>query len=400
MTESGSPARGADAWAAPAPGGVAPARGTVFGVAGAPLPPPTGAPRDGAPPVEPPRRARTVWTPPPKRGLLPLRPLAFGAVLSAPFRLQRRAPRLTLGPALVVSVVATALAALTGWLLTVGPQAALDASYYADYTLAANILGIVGALAGWVPLVLALAATVLLAGPVAVAASRSLLAERVSFRGMRWRLAGRTGRLVAWAALVLLAGGLVLLAASLLPVLVAGSVTTAGFVLASLVGFGELVAVVLLGGYLAARLGFTAHAIALEGAPLRVAVRRSWSLTRGSGFRLFASQLLVWCVVGLATFLLTLPVGWALDLGVTLVFPNGAEQAQYELYAIARTVVLTAVTAVTGAFGLVVQTVTAALLYLDQRMRVEGLDLTLARYVDERQRGIVVADPFPAGGAR
>jgi hypothetical protein len=43
--------------------------------------------------------------------------------------------------------------------------------------------------------------------------------------------------------------------------------------------------------------------------------------------------------------------------------------------------------------------VSAALLYLDQRMRIEGLDLALARYVDERQRGIAVADPFPSGGA-
>ena len=65
-----------------------------------------------------------------------------------------------------------------------------------------------------------------------------------------------------------------------------------------------------------------------------------------------------------------------------------------------RTVVVTAVAAVAGAFGLVVQTVTAALLYLDQRMRVEGLDLTLARYVDDRQRGATTADPFPGGGAR
>ena len=60
---------------------------------------------------------------------------------------------------------------------------------------------------------------------------------------------------------------------------------------------------------------------------------------------------------------------------------------------------LTVATAVMGAFGLVLQTVTSALLYLDARMRTEGFDLTLARYVDERQRGVAVADPFPSGGA-
>jgi hypothetical protein len=95
---------------------------------------------------------------------------------------------------------------------------------------------------------------------------------------------------------------------------------------------------------------------------------------------------------------LTTPVGWALDLGLGLVFPTGPTPGQYETYLAVRTVVVLAVTAITGAFGLVVQSVTAALLYLDQRMRVEGLDLVLARYVDERERGVGIADPFPGGG--
>jgi hypothetical protein len=100
-----------------------------------------------------------------------------------------------------------------------------------------------------------------------------------------------------------------------------------------------------------------------------------------------------------ASFVLLQPLGVVLDWGVSLVFPNGATDPQYEFYDAARTIVLAVATAVMGGFGLVLQTVTGALLYLDARMRTEGLDLTLARYVDERQRGIVVADPFPSGGA-
>lgn len=401
VTDSGPPAEpvAAPVWAAP--GVTAPAtRGTVFGAQGTPLGPPTGPTRDGGAPAPSPGRPRTTWTPPPKRGLLPLRPIPFGGVLGAPFRLQRRAPRTTLGPALVVSLVATALAALLRWGLVIGPQAALDASYYEDFAIASNVLTIVGAIGWWIPLALALPATALLAGPVAVSAARSLVAERVSFRGVLWRLSGRTGRLVAWAALLLVGAVAVLALASLLPLVVAVSSTLFGTLFASLIGAAEVILVFLLGGYLAGRLGFTAHVLALEGLPLGAAMRRSWALTRGAGFRLSASQLLIWMMVGLATWVLTLPVGWALDLAVNLIFPNGAEQAQYEAYDAAKTILLTAVTAITGAFGLVVQTVTAALLYLDQRMRVEGLDLVLARYVDERQRGIDVPDPFPGGGAR
>jgi hypothetical protein len=351
-----------------------------------------------ASPAELPLHRRLGWTPPPKRGLVPLRPIPFGVVLGAPFRLQRRAPRTTLGPALVISLVTTTLAALTAWALTVGPQAALDASYYQDFVLVQNLLVVLGAVAGFVPLVLAFTANALLAGAVVVAASRAVLAERVSFRGLRWRLTGRVGRLIGWTAIVFGVVAGVLTLASLGPIALAVS-SSAGVGFAFAVAFMEGIGLVLCGGYLAARVGFTSHVIAIEGLGVAAAAGRSWRLTRGAGWRLFGVQLLAWVVVAVAAAILTQPVGWALDLGVGLVFPTGATNEQMEIYLAARTVVLTAVTAVIGAFGLVMQSACAALLYLDQRMRVEGLDLALARYVDERQRGVRNADPFPSGGA-
>jgi len=328
---------------------------------------------------------------------VPLRPIPLGEILGAPFGVQRRTPRTTLAPALVVSVVATALALLLQWGLTVTPRAALDATYYRDYVTARNLLGVLESAGGFLPLVLALGANALLAGSVVVAVSRALLAERVSFRGVRWRLTGRTGRLVGVSVLVTLVAGSVLALATLLPATLAlGS--PVGSIFAFLVGLLEAIGIVIAGGYLAGRLGFTSHAIALEGLRVRAAMSRSWRLTRGSGWRLFGVQLLVWVVVAVATSVLTTPISWALDIGVGLVFPTGPTPEQAEYYFAVRAVVLTAVTALVGAFGLVMQSVTGALLYLDCRMRVEGLDLALSRYVDERQRGVVVADPFPGGG--
>jgi hypothetical protein len=357
------------------------------------VPPPV-----AAGPAEQPSARRLGWTPPPKRGLVPLRPIPLGVILGAPFRLQRRAPRTTLGPALVISLATTTLAAFIAWALTVGPQAALDASYYQDFVLAQNLLSVLGTVGGFVPLVLALAANALLAGAVVVAASRAVLAERVSFRGLRWRLTGRTGRLIGWTAIVLTVVAGLLALASLWPLALAVG-SSAGLGFAFLAAFLEGVGLLLAGGYLAARVGFTSHVIAIEGLGIAAAVARSWRLTRRAGWRLFGVQLLIWLVVGIAAGILTLPVSWALDLAIGLVFPTGATNEQIEIYLAARTVVLTAVTAVIGAFGLVMQSVSAALLYLDQRMRIEGLDLALARYVDERQRGVRNADPFPSGGA-
>ena len=399
MSDSGSPARPADGtgWAAPIARVADPAR-VVFGAGNSAGAAPSGPARDGAAPVDEVLRPRQTWTPPPKRGLVPLRPIPFGEVLGAPFRLQRRTPRTTLAPALVISLVTTSLALLIQWALTVGPQAALDASYYQDFLRAQNLLGVVGVVGWFVPLALAFPATVLLAGLVVVPAARALLAERVSFRGVRWRLRGRLPALILWTVVVLLVA-LGLLAAAAVPPVLAAADSPAGVGLAVLFGFLEIVALILAVGYLAARLGFTSAAITIDGLGLGAAVRRSWTLTRRAGWRLYVSQALVWIIVGLATALLVAPVGWALDIAVGLIFPNGPTATEAEWYGAGRTVVLSAVTAMTGAFGLVVQTVCGALLYLDQRMRTEGLDLTLARYVDERQRGVVVADPFPGGGA-
>ncbi|WP_395639266.1 hypothetical protein [Pseudolysinimonas sp.] len=391
MSDSGTPADG-QLWAAP---GSTRAAG---GAAGVPLAPPSGPTRDGAAPVEEILRPRRAWTPPPKRGLVPLRPIPLGVVLGAPFRLQRRTPRTTLAPALVLSLVTTSIVLLAQWALTVGPQAALDASYYQDFVRAQNLLGVAGAVGWWVPLTLAFPATALLAGLVVVPTARALLAERVSFRGVRWRLRGRLGALILWTVIVLLAATGTLAAAAVLPVVVAAG-SPAGLGFAFLIAFLEVVALAVGAGYVVARLGFTSAAISLEGHGLGAAIRRSWALTGGAGWRLYLSQALVWIVVGLATALLVLPVGWALDIAAGLIFPNGPTSTEAEWYGAGRTVVLSVVTAMTGAFGLVVQTVCGALFYLDSRMRVEGLDLTLARYVDERQRGFAVADPFPGGGS-
>lgn len=361
-------------------------------------PPVTASPIVSAPADAPPPAPPRSWTPPPKRGLVPLRPIPFGEVLSAPFRLQRRTPRTTLAPALVLSLVTTAAALLVQWGLTLGPRAVLETSYYDDFTAAQNLLAVADGIGGWVPFALAFPATALLTGLVVVPAARALVAERVTFRGVRWRLRGRVVPLALWTLVVLVAAAAALALLALLPLTIATS-SPIGPVLAFLVGLLEALAVIPSLGYLAARLGFTSAAITVDGLPVRRAMARSWALSRRSGFRLLGAQLLVWLMVGIASLVLVAPIGWAFDIAAGLIWPNGPTVAEAEWFGAGRTVVLSVVTAVMGAFGLVVQSVCGALFYLDQRMRTEALDLILARYVDERQRGLAVADPFPGGGA-
>jgi hypothetical protein len=68
--------------------------------------------------------------------------------------------------------------------------------------------------------------------------------------------------------------------------------------------------------------------------------------------------------------------------------------------AIGSYVVRMIVTVLVGAIGAIVQSATIALLYIDLRMRKEGLDLELTRFVEARQSGATgLTDPYARNGA-
>lgn len=324
--------------------------------------------------------------------------MSFGTVLGGTFRLLRRHPRTVLIPALLTSIATTGLAALAQWGATVELGERLQSAYYDDFTTTSSVLVMLGAVTGFLPLVFALAANALLGAPVGIAAARALVAERLTFRGVRRRMAGRIGRVVAWTAIVLVAG-LVVLAIVGLPVLAIASLGGLGAMLAS--GLGMLLAIGLAVplGLLATRLGFTPHVIAVDGEGLGAAIRRSWQLTRRRTWALFGQQLVVWVMIAIAAGVLLSPVTFLLSMLATLVLPNGGDVFAGETFAAVSLVVTTAVSCVTGAVGLALQSGTAALLHLDARMRLEGLDLRLARFVEERARGAHPEDPLPRIGA-
>ena len=93
-------------------------------------------------------------------------------------------------------------------------------------------------------------------------------------------------------------------------------------------------------------------------------------------------------------------------IGGVVLAPTG-DETMINVVSIAGTVLLLVVILIVSAISLVVQSATTSLLYIDQRMRKEGLDLELARYVESRDEGRGdAADPYapataaaPAGAA-
>ncbi len=349
---------------------------------GAPAAPPA-APRSAAhagPPAAPwgqtatgpagqvPGGATGPWRPAPLQpGIVPLRPLGLGEVLDGSVRAVRHNPVVMFGLAALVTTVAVALQTLVQLYVAGLVAASLgDALAGADVTGAdagavSEVFSMGLAQSATQPLLLP--ATSVLTGFLIVSVSRSVLGRRVELRDvLRTR---RVWWVLGFALLVLLAQVLVG-AAWFGLVLLLFSQQQEGAALTALVLGGILYVVALV--WVTVRTLLVPPALVLEGKPFRATVARAWRLTRGSFWRLFGTYLLATVLVVVVTSLFLVPAGVLSGLlaGVT-----GSP---------AVTVVLTAVGTIVG---LTVSTsflaAVVALLYVDVRMRREGLDLELAR---------------------
>lgn len=375
------------------PAGSAPLPAAPLPPPGAPLPPP------GAPQPPPGYGAAaggpTGWTPPPKPGLIPLRPLTLGTILAASFQVLRRNPRPMFGFALLVSgavfvVTLLVVGAMTVWAISrvstasTQEQAALAAGSTAGVIVATLI-----------PLALSVVALALLQGVVVLEVARGTVGEKHTLRGLLRAARGRIGALIGWA---LLASVAVTVAVTLAVVVIALAAIAAGPT------GGPLVAVLLtllgaagfavLAFWLSTRLSLVPSALVLERLPLMAALRRSWSLTVGYFWRTLGIQLLVAVILSVAANIVSTPLSLIGFFLTSLLNPNGDVDAALVWFVVVYLLTIV-VSVVVGAITSVVQSATTALLYIDLRMRKEGLDLELARFVEARQAGdATVADPY------
>jgi hypothetical protein len=362
--------------------------GTPGGAAATPpSPPPTGGTWASAPPP--------AWTPPPKPGLIPLRPLGFGTLLGAPFQVLRRNPKATFGSALLVQgltllVTLVVVGAVTFFAFSRVESAPVDEQ---DAVEAGAILTVV--LSALVPMALAIVASALLQGVIVTEVARATLGEKLRMTAL-WRQVGRrVWPLVGWTLLltaalligVLLVGGLVFVCA----ILGGGWVA-----LAVMIGvFGGL-GLIVLAAWLSTKTAVVPSLIVLERLSIRQSIRRSWSLTGGFFWRTLGVLWLIALIVNVVAQIVATPLSLLFSVVISLIDPN----ASFEAYIPAGILYILTIliSLVFGAVAAVVQSAAVALVYIDLRMRKEGLDLELQRFV-EAVPGSGVPDPYLRRGA-
>jgi hypothetical protein len=340
-----------------------------------------------------------AWTPPPKPGLIPLRPLGFGTLLGASFQVMRRNPKPTLGVALLFNsgiilllgiIVAFVAISVFGRI----QNATIDDSD--DVVAGAVGIGIVAAL---IPVALSLVVGAIIQGVVSLEVARGTVGERLRFSGL-WALAkGRIGALIGWS--------LLLVVAIMVVVIVVALMITAVAVVSSDSGPGATIALVfLLGGgaavlwlWLTTKLSLVPSILMLERLTLGAAIARSWNLTRGFFWKTLGITLLVSIIIQTATQIISVPISLVATLLGSLINVNSEEGTQIAIAA-ATGVASGIVSIVLGAVASVLSASVVTLIYIDIRFRREGLDLELSRFVEARQSGDTsVTNPFERFGA-
>jgi hypothetical protein len=318
----------------------------------------------------------------------------------------RRNPRTTLVPALILALVIS-VATAGGVALLVGSLSRVfttgsttDQSALAAGTFGLAILVVVVAIA------LVVVAGAMLQALIVTEIASGTVGQKLTL-GQAWaRARGRVGAVLGYGVLLIVA---IVLAVVLLIALIAGVTAAAVPSTSSTSNFGAVIAAVLIGellvfaaggvlwAWLGTKLAFVPSAIVLERLPITAALARSWRLTRGSFWRTFGILILVYGMVYIATNLVAFPVQILASFGTTIFDPTGTSSVDLGSYTtgiVIAAVIAYAVTAFVSSLGMVIESATASLLYLDLRMRKEGLDLELARYVEARQTGAQVPDPY------
>ena len=342
---------------------------------------PYGGPRyDGAPypggsyggwPSQQPR-----YTAPPKPGIIPLRPLMFGEILDGSFQAIRRNAKAMLGAGLLAQSLSAILAAvLTGFLAT--SSGSMEA--WAETASNADIASVgIGLMATFALLsILSVFMSVVLQGAMVVPVARSVLNRPTGFRHMLSLVRSRIAALVRLAAVLVAAAIAAMVLFFVVIVLLFSNVRGAG----ALLVIPLMMAFVAVFLWVAIKLMVAPAAVVIEELGAFAGLRRSWQLTRANWWRILGITLVVGVLVAVITQVILIPASLLPSVLSGVVSPHGGP-GQDATLSVAIGIITAVVGALVGAVGYAFQTSVMALLYMDLRMRKDGLDIALLRELE------------------
>jgi hypothetical protein len=321
----------------------------------APGPPGYGQP----PPGQWPRYSEAA----PKPGVIPLRPLGVGEILDGAFASIRRNPKAILGLAAVVMTISAVISAtITRTLLNLGGLNLPTPGQQLTPAQATHLVGRIVAVvvpAFGLTLLLTFIVQAILAGLLAPIIARGVSGQQISAADA-WRATRpRLPSLLLATLLVLLAGlGPLLILGLIVGIAFLAGAPAAVYAVLAVLGLVALVLTI----WFSTMLSLVTPVVVLENESPGRALARSWRLVTRSFWRVFGITLLAGIIVAVAGGILQLPFTF---LGAV----SGS--------GIVATVILVIGTIAAGTVTRPITAGVTVLLYVDMRMRKEGLDLAL-----------------------
>lgn len=323
-----------------------------------------------------------------KPGIIPLRPLSIGDIYQGAFAAIKTNARTMfgftaalLGVVLVISI-ATNYAIIN---LVLPNYVSADSPYATAFT---SLSGSFSQLGGTLLQVLA---TVLLSGLIVVAVSRSVLGRVASSKEVWERTKSKFLPLIGLNIITSIISGLMMIIGIVVFfVLLASAASTAKTdreflqdLGVSLVGLLILMVIsALVSSYLSIKFSVASPAMVLENLGVFAAIGRSWSLTRGNFWRLFGINILTAIITSMVAGIF---VGIADALGAIFIVV-GSSSPEDVIASLNTTYILIMVMSTIAQLLILPFTSSVnALLYIDLRMRKEGLDVELRNAVAEQQ---------------
>lgn len=323
-----------------------------------------------------------------KPGIIPLRPLSIGDIYQGAFAAIKTNARTMFGftAALLGVVLVISIGINYAIINLVLPNYVSPNSPYA--TAFTSLSGSFSQLGGSLLQVLA---TVLLSGLIVVAVSRSVLGRVASSKEVWERTKSKFLPLIGLNIITgIISGLMVIIGIVTFFVLLASVASTAktetelwqGMGIALVGIFILVVAGVVVSSYLSIKFSVASPAMVLENLGVFAAIGRSWSLTRKNFWRLFGINILTAIITSMVAGIFG---GIASALSVIFVVA-GSSSPEDAITSINTAYILTMVMSTIAQLLILPFTSSVnALLYIDLRMRKEGLDVELRNAVAEQQ---------------
>lgn len=331
-----------------------------------------------------------------KPGIVPLRPLSLGEMLDGAIQALRQNPRGLMGSAAAVTLGV----GLLSMVLLIPVATMVFGAMARSTTSTPPVEVLVGVAAVYLMLfLLFIVSQALLTGMLTTGVGQAVMGRTMSVAQLWSAVKPRLAAIVGASLLV----GLAQVSVLVVSLLLIGAGFAMGEVVGVLVALLAVMLTVAAALFVYARLSLTIPALVMESLSPTAAMRRSWQLTRPSFWRVLGILILTGIIAGVLGVAIQFPFNLAAQLSGFSGFGTNPVATEVGTGTIIAGLVLSALGSIVCAM-LIYPFLAAVttLLYLDLRMRQEGLDASLNEqaYAEQHQAaGPSATGPLPGAAA-